>query len=98
VALREIAERAAAFDSRGYRYAFRFGHRFIFRLRRMAGTSTAEEAARWSRWMDGGVEPLVDPCHDPEDRAPGRVQALAELWGAARHPRAYLRDSVLDRS
>ncbi|HEY3588402.1 MAG TPA: carbamoyl-phosphate synthase, partial [Myxococcaceae bacterium] len=65
VALREIAERAAAFDSRGYRYAFRFGHRFIFRLRRMAGTSTAEEAARWSRWMDGGVEPLVDPCHDP---------------------------------
>jgi len=98
VGLRALADSAAGFDSRGYRYAFRFGHRFHLGLRRLAGTTSAEEAARWSGWMEAEGGRLVDPSLHPGDSAPGRVQALAEVWGALRHPRAYLRGWVLDRS
>jgi D-aspartate ligase len=97
-ALRALVERASGFDSREYRYAFGFGHRLHLRLRRLAGTSSPEEAARWSRWMETETGPLVDPSLHPGDRTPGRVHALAEVWGVARHLRSYLRGSVLDRS
>lgn len=92
-----VAE-AARFDSRGYRYAFRFAQRLQLRLRRLAGTSSASDVARWARWMDGEGGRLVDPAEDPADPAPGRVQKLSELWAAARHARAYLRAAVLDRT
>jgi len=95
--LRALSEEAARFDARGYRYAFRFGHRLLFALRRLAGTASAEESARWSRWLSEDPERLVDASADPTDRAPGRVHALAELWAATRHVRGYLRGSVLDR-
>jgi predicted ATP-grasp superfamily ATP-dependent carboligase len=96
--LRALADEAASFDSHGYRYALRFANRFHLRMRRLAGTSNADEAAQWARWMDASPGRLVDPSVDPGDRAPGRVQALAEVWSAVRHPRAYLRASVLDRA
>ncbi|MGZ6035291.1 MAG: carbamoyl-phosphate synthase [Myxococcaceae bacterium] len=95
--LQALAERASRFDTRGYRYAFRFGHHLLFAARRLAGTSTAEESARWSRWISEDPTRFVDASADPDDWAPGLVHAVAELWAAVRHGRGYLRGSVFDR-
>jgi D-aspartate ligase len=92
-----LARGARTVDSSGYRYGSRFGHALWFSLRRLAGTTSAGEARRWREWYRADPERLVDAAADEDDRIPGLVHAATELWSAARHPRAYLRRSVLDR-
>lgn len=91
-----LARAAREHDTRGYRYGSRFGHGLWFSLRRLAGTTSAEEARRWWRWYRADPQRLVDVAVDGDDWLPGVVHAAAELWSAARHPRGYLRRSVLD--
>jgi predicted ATP-grasp superfamily ATP-dependent carboligase len=92
-----LAGRAQAVDSSGYRYGSRFAHALWFSLRRLAGTTSAAEARHWREWYRADPARLVDAAVDAEDWLPGVVQAATEVWSAARHPRAYLRRSVLDR-
>jgi D-aspartate ligase len=94
-ALKALAEEARGHDTKGSAYCFQFGHRMLLTLRRLAGTSSAAEASRWKQWRTRNSARLVDASADAEDWLPGLVAATAEVWGAARYPRGYLRDSIL---
>jgi D-aspartate ligase len=70
-------------------YAYRFAHLLLLRIRRLAGTSGAEEAARWQEWYRQHGAHRVDGSADDHDRLPGMVQATAEMWHALRYARGY---------
>jgi D-aspartate ligase len=92
--LAALAESAHGHDTAGSAYCFLFGHQMLLALRRLAGTSSAEESARWKGWRKR--ERLVDASADAEDWLPGLVHATAEVWSAARYARGYVRNSVFD--
>lgn len=94
--LAALAEEARAHDSRGSVYCFRFAHHLLLTLRRLAGTSSAAETARWRRWGRDNRARMVDASADTDDWLPGIVHASAEVWNAARHARGYLRHSILE--
>jgi D-aspartate ligase len=95
-ALATLTEEARGHDTAGSAYCFQFGHQMLLTLRRLAGTTSAEESARWKVWSARNRERMVDASADAEDWLPGYVHATAELWSAARYARGYVKNCVLD--
>jgi len=88
-ALAQESERAASHETSIYCHRFFF--ELILGLRSAAGSLTAEERRRWHAWHRAHRERAFDASASLADPLPGLVHATAELWSAARHPRAFLR-------
>jgi hypothetical protein len=84
-------------DSSRMVYCNDFGMNVILSAQRLSGRITAEEATRWRRWRDDHNGTVIDPTVAPGDALPFVVDVLAQLYGAARHPRAFVRQIVQDR-
>jgi predicted ATP-grasp superfamily ATP-dependent carboligase len=76
-------------------------HRFALGLQifaqRLSGRMPADVARRWKSWYSSHRASATDAAFDRGDPVPGILEALAMLWGAARHPRGFLRSILLDR-
>ena len=73
-----------------------FGFEVLVGAQRIAGTMSASEASRWRSWRASHRARSIDPTRTPDDGLPGIMDACAQLYGYARHPRAFLRRLVLD--
>ena len=72
-------------------YCRRFELELMVALRRLFGSMSREEAARWRGWLSQHEARLVDAVQAPHDRRPGVVEALHLLEGFVRHPRSFVR-------
>jgi predicted ATP-grasp superfamily ATP-dependent carboligase len=73
-----------------------FGFRVMLGAQRIAGVMSESEASRWRSWRSRHRARSIDPTRTPDDNLPGLVDVCAQLYGYARHPRAFLRRLVLD--
>jgi predicted ATP-grasp superfamily ATP-dependent carboligase len=64
----------------------------------LSGTLPFAEERRWRHWHHAHRAFVTDPIDAPGDRAPLIAAAAAQLADALRHPRAFLRKTVLGRS
>jgi hypothetical protein len=76
-------------------------HRFALGLQifaqRLSGRMPRAAARRWKEWYAAHRRCATDAALDRRDPLPGLLEAFALLWGAARHPRGFLRSILLDR-
>ncbi len=86
--------------ARGSKLVFcnEFGMRFMLHAQRMAGSMSPDEADYWERWRSDHAHAIVDPAIAAGDSVPALVDAAAQLYAYARHPRAFLRKIVLDQT
>ncbi len=97
--LRALSDKARAFpEGQGYVYCDRFAFALLLGLRRLAGSTSADEYRRWSSWYSSHQEHAVDASAQRGDRLPGLVHAAVEMWSAARHARAFYRGCVRDEN
>jgi D-aspartate ligase len=75
-----------------------FGMRFMLHAQRIAGSMSLDEARYWDLWRSRHADGMVDPAIAAGDSVPALVDAAAQLYAYARHPRAFLRKIVLDHS
>jgi hypothetical protein len=75
-----------------------FGLSFMLAAQRLAGRMSALEASRWRRWRDSHRTSSVDPARVEDDPLPAVVDAASQILGFARHPRAFVRKTLLDRT
>jgi predicted ATP-grasp superfamily ATP-dependent carboligase len=76
----------------------RFGLNFMVGAQLLAGRMSAAEARRWLRWHRERGAASIDPAVGADDMVPALVDVAAQLYGCARHPRAFFRSVVLDRT
>ena len=74
------------------------------RYRKLGSSDLEVSEIALGAWLTyaGGIEfdqtrACTDAAFDPHDPLPGFFEAFALLWGAARHPRGFLRSILLDR-
>jgi predicted ATP-grasp superfamily ATP-dependent carboligase len=75
-----------------------FGMRVMLRAQRFVGLMSRAEARRWRGWRRANGDRMIDPTHAPDDPVPRFVDMAAQLYGFGRHPRAFVRKVVLDRT
>ena len=75
-----------------------FGLGTMLLLQRIAGRMTHDETAHWRAWKAQHRKLAIDPARVPGDPVPGYVDVFAQLYGYARHPRAFVRKIVLDHT
>ncbi len=74
----------------------RLGLEVYLGTHKLTGKVGAESLSRWRGWL--GAERLrVDPIVAWDDLAPAVLEAFGIAYGAARHPRSFLRKNILDR-
>jgi predicted ATP-grasp superfamily ATP-dependent carboligase len=91
--------------AKSQRYTFEeapiYLHRFALSLQifaqRLSGRMPKDGARRWKQWYAKHRRSATDAAFDRRDPLPGLLEAFALLWGAARHPRGFLRSILLDR-
>jgi predicted ATP-grasp superfamily ATP-dependent carboligase len=101
---REKTLEAAVWSARSYHYPH--GAIYCDRVatmhqlfwQRLFGTASSAEARRWRVWFGAHKDVRTDPMGCTGDRGPQIAEALGELTGALRHPRAFLRKTALGRS
>lgn len=97
--LKRLAARAQASSQNGLDrvYCHRFILELMLRAQRLSGRLSPEEVASWRRWFSRNREGVVDAVMDGDDWVPAMVDLAQHLYGYARHPRAFLRQMVLDK-
>lgn len=75
-----------------------FGLEVMLSTQRLTGRLSAREASHWRSWRARHRGRSIDPTRGPGDELPGIVDICAQLYGYARHPRAFLRKLVLDKT
>ena len=75
-----------------------FGLETMLVLQRIAGRMTRDETTRWRTWQTQNRARAIDPARVRADPMPGYVDVVAQLYGYARHPRAFVRKIVLDHT
>lgn len=95
----EVARLVAAVPKGDAAYAFcnQLGLRVLLGAQEFFGTMPAAEAATWRNWAKDRSKILVDPVADEDDPAPRWADAMIQLYGCVRHPRAFLHMIALDR-
>jgi D-aspartate ligase len=78
-------------------YCNEFGLNVLLSAQRLSGRISAEEADRWRRWRADHCDSIVDPTVARGDTLPAVVDVLAQIYGYARHPRAFVRQIVQDQ-
>lgn len=94
---RAVREAAAAGEHhRDAVFCNRLGLEVYLGTHRLTGRVGAGDLSRWRAWL--GAERLrVDPVAAWDDPAPAVLEAFGIAYGAARHPRSFLRKHILDR-
>lgn len=69
----------------------------LLNLQRLSGALPADEARQWRQWFNTHKATAVDPLIDRDDMTPAAVELATISYGAARHPRAFLRMMVFNR-
>jgi predicted ATP-grasp superfamily ATP-dependent carboligase len=93
-----LVEQAGAADG-DRAFCNRMGLRVLVGAQRLFGRMSSADAERWQSWVqaqerDGA---LVDSVAAEDDPRPRVVDAVGQLYGCVRHPRAFLRMIALDR-
>jgi hypothetical protein len=91
-----VAKAREAAGSAEGAFCNRFALSMLLTMRSLARRSDAAERRRWRDWLLRSFPAVVDAVSDPEDRVPAFVDAVNQVVRALRHPRAYLRNAVLD--
>jgi predicted ATP-grasp superfamily ATP-dependent carboligase len=97
---RLIAHAAAGDPHRGAGLVFcnDFGMNVMLRTHRFVGRMSASEARSWRAWRRRHAGSTIDPTHATDDPVPRFVDMAAQVYGFARHPRAFIRKVVFDRT
>ncbi len=78
-----------------------FCNRFILttmvKTQRIFRTMSSKDAARWLHWAKGSDGQMIDAIEDPNDTLPAFIDAGQYLLNFLRHPRAFLKQYVLER-
>ncbi len=85
-------------DDDGLVFCNGFGLRIMLAAQRLMGQMTPAQALLWRRWRADHDGAMIDPAVAPDDTLPGFVDMAAQLHAMARHPRAFLRKVVFDRT
>ncbi|MFL5378029.1 MAG: carbamoyl-phosphate synthase [Myxococcales bacterium] len=98
-ALREEVAKAqrTRFDEEPPIYLHRFALSLQIFAQRVSGRMPRDVARRWKEWYAAHRRIAVDAAFDKRDPVPGLLEALSLVWGAARHPRGFLRSILLDK-
>jgi hypothetical protein len=85
-------------EGRGYAYCDRIYLNTVLLLQGLARKMPASEVRHWRKWQRHHNEQklMVDAAHERRDPLPGFAQGMHELYAALRHPRAFLRKTVLN--
>lgn len=75
-----------------------FGMDLMLWTQRLSGRMSAPEVRHWRDWRRAHDGSTVDPAVTPDDAVPKLIDVAAQLYGCARHPRAFLRQVVLDQT
>jgi D-aspartate ligase len=75
-----------------------FGLSSMLLLQRLAGRMTAHETRRWRAWHAKNRGASIDPARIPGDPLPAFADVVAQVYGYARHPRAFVRKILLDKT
>ena len=94
--LRAQAEAARAPAPTTAIYCDRFALDLLLLVRRLAGTTSAEERRRWRSWLAAHRDTTTDATFAEGDRLPGLVHAASNLVRSARYARGYYFTSVRD--
>src|SRR5262249_29539106 len=96
--LAEAVERArAAPDEPLKGYGHRLNLELVVRAQRISGGLSRADAQHWRGWLAARREKVVDAVLDPNDQLPAVAEVISQLLRYTRHPRAFLRQIVLDR-
>ena len=76
-------------------YCDQFGLALTIFAQRALGTMSSDEAKRWRQWRKAHNGRLVDAVYDADDRRPAFVDVARQIVKAARHPRAFIRQTGL---
>jgi predicted ATP-grasp superfamily ATP-dependent carboligase len=81
------------------RFAFcnGFGLALMVAAQRLFGSMSEDEALGWHHWCLEHKDALVDAVADSDDRRPLAAEVVSQLYGHARHPRAFFRGIALNR-
>jgi hypothetical protein len=82
----------------GLVFCNRFGLSVMLTAQRLMGQMSPAQALVWRRWRADHVGAMIDPAAAADDTLPAFVDVAAQLHAMARHPRAFLRKVVLDRT
>ncbi len=95
----EVARLIAAVPKGDAAYAFcnQLGLRVLLGAQQLFGTMPVAEANAWRTWVKDRRNVLVDPVADDDDPAPLWADAMIQLYGCVRHPRAFVHMIALDR-
>jgi D-aspartate ligase len=74
-----------------------FGLGLMVGAQRLFGSMSGDEALGWRQWYIDHKDALVDAVADPDDRRPLVAEVVSQLYGHARHPRAFFRGIALNR-
>jgi D-aspartate ligase len=85
-------------DDNGLVFCNEFGLSIMLVAQRLMGQMSPAQALLWQRWRADHDGAMIDPALAPGDMLPGFVDVAAQLHVMARHPRAFLRKVVLDRT
>jgi D-aspartate ligase len=75
-----------------------FGMRLMLLAQSISGRVSAQDRDRWRRWREDHRCTTVCAASAPDDSLPAFVDAAAQLYACARHPRAFVRGIVLDQA
>jgi D-aspartate ligase len=66
-------------------------------LRRLLGTMSREDIARWKAWQTADTSTVIDAIADNEDPQPRVVEIIQQFLSCMRHPRAFIRSAGFDQ-
>ena len=84
-------------NGEGVAFCNSVGLEMLIGAQRLSGKMSADEARHWRDWRSERRAKIVDPVVDRDDPLPLVADVATQIYGAARHPRAFLRSIVLDR-
>jgi D-aspartate ligase len=97
VGLRAAIERSSGMEPEGTPI---YCHRSLLALlvasQVMSGRMTSDEARSWAGWYHSHRSSRVDAVLDQADRIPALVDLALHGWHIARHPRYFVRSTILD--
>ncbi len=92
-----VRESARCGDDTSIVYCNHFGLHSMLFTQWLAGRMGLEEISHWRRWRRRHAA-AIDPALAQDDVVPAVVDVAAQIYGYARHPRAFLRKTVFEQS
>jgi len=90
------AEAAASAEPRGRAFTHWLDLRVMVMGQRLFGAMTPGEASAWRGWSEAHRGATIDAVWDPADRWPSLFDVANRLWDWGRHPRSFVRKTLLN--